>query len=568
MRALLSVENKEGLVSFAQGLQALGMELISTGRTAATLAAASIPVKQVSEITGFPEILGGRVKTLHPAIHGGILAKRDDPHHLAQLAELDITPIDLVVCNLYPFVESISQPGITLEQALEQIDIGGVTLLRAAAKNFQYVTVVARPQDYELVLKQLQEHGAVQPETRRRLAAVAFQHTASYDTSIATYLRQVGTHAPSQEEVTAALEQGHSPSQHQLEAELFPDELTIPLEKLQPLRYGENPHQLAAFYLWKKAGASAASDPGRPAQGRTSGSLVPSTSQHMATVAGAKMLQGKELSFNNILDLDAALSTVASFTAPTAVIIKHTNPCGLACDHHLVEAYRRAHQGDSVSAYGGIIGFNRIVDEDTAGELAPIFYEAIIAPGYSPQALEILRKKKNLRLLATNSHIGPPASKGDYALWQLDVRRVSGGLLIQTPDLITEQEVQYRVVSEREPNLEEVTDLLFAWKAVKHVKSNAIVLAKKLTLIGVGAGQTNRVYSVQIAVDKAADRARGSVLASDAYFPFPDSVEAAAKAGVTAIIQPGGSIRDEESIRMANRYAIAMLVTGQRHFRH
>jgi phosphoribosylaminoimidazolecarboxamide formyltransferase/IMP cyclohydrolase len=565
MRALISVENKEGLVSFAQGLHALGIELISTGRTAAALAAASIPVKSVSELTGFPEILGGRVKTLHPAIHGGILAKRDQPDHMRQLDEHGIEPIDLVVCNLYPFVETISQPGVTLEQALEQIDIGGITLLRAAAKNFLHVTVVTRPQDYERVLLQLQEQGAVPLEMRQQLAVDAFQHTALYDTYIASYLRQISSETQGE---AAAEEKSLPADEQQQDGRLFPDEFTIPLEKIQPLRYGENPHQSGAFYAWKKAGVSTTEDPGTPAQGRKSGSLVPSTSQQMATVAGAQMLQGKELSFNNILDLDAALNTVASFTAPTAVIIKHTNPCGLACGQELVEAYRHAHQGDTVSAYGGIIGFNRTVDEATAAELAPIFYEAIIAPGYTPQALEILRRKRNLRLLATNTHIGPPALKSACAPWQLDVRRVSGGLLVQTPDLITAQELQYKVVSEREPTLDEATDLLFAWKAVKHVKSNAIVLAKKLMVIGVGAGQTNRVYSVQIAVDKAADRARGSVLASDAYFPFPDGVEAAAKAGVTAIIQPGGSIRDEESIRMANRYAIAMLTTGQRHFRH
>ncbi len=567
MRALLSVANKEGLVKFAQGLHALGAELLSTGGTAKELAAASIPVRQISDLTGFPELLGGRVKTLHPAIHGGILAKRDEPAQMEQLARHGIAPIDLVVCNLYPFVETVSQPDVTLEQALEQIDIGGVTLLRAAAKNFPYVTVVVHPEDYDLVLQQLQEHGIVNLETRWRLAILAFQHTASYDTYITTFLRQRKSELFQLESAAVPPVPAQS-SQRQLEEALFPDELTIPLEKIQTLRYGENPHQISAFYRWKELGASPSSDPGKPPQGRKSGSLVPSTAQHMPTVAGARVLQGKELSFNNILDLDAALNAVASFTAPAAVIIKHTNPCGLACGQELVEAYRRAHQGDTVSAYGGIIGFNRWVDEATASELAPIFYEAIIAPGYTPAALEILRKKKNLRLLATNGHIGPPASQGQYAPWQLDVRRVSGGLLVQTPDLIPEQDIKYRVVSEREPTLEEVTDLLFAWKAVKHVKSNAIVLAKKLMLIGVGAGQTNRVFSVQIAVEKAGDRARGSVLASDAYFPFPDGVEAAAKAGVTAIIQPGGSIRDDEAIRMANRYAIAMLMTGRRHFRH
>ena len=542
MRALLSVEHKEGLVSFAQGLHALDIELIATGRTAAALAAASLPVRQVSDLTGFPEILGGRVKTLHPAIHGGILAKRDEPAQMEQLAEHGIAPIDLVVCNLYPFTETVARPGISLEEALEQVDIGGVTLLRAAAKNFLHVVVVVRADDYETVLRELQEHGAVHLETRRRLAAYAFQHTASYDTHIATYLRQ-------------------------LDSNLFPEELTIAMEKIQPLRYGENPHQEGAFYRWEKTGPvlpGARSTPGKKANHQ-----APETPQQMPTVADTTVLQGKELSFNNILDLDAALNTVASFTAPAAVIIKHTNPCGLACDkERLVEAYKRAHQGDPVSAYGGIIGFNRVVDAATATELAPIFYEAIIAPGYEQDALEILSKKKNLRLLSTNAVIGPPATKHSFAPWQLDVRRVSGGLLIQTPDLLTEQDLHCQVVTEREPTLEEVTDLLFAWKAVKHVKSNAIVLAKKLMVIGVGAGQTNRVYSVQIAVEKAGDRARSSVLASDAYFPFPDGVETAAKAGVTAIIQPGGSIRDDEAIRMANRYAIAMLVTGQRHFRH
>ncbi len=546
MRALLSVAKKEGLISFAQGLQSLGVELIATGGTATELAAAALPVTQVSDLTGFPEILGGRVKTLHPTIHGGILARRDEPAQMEQLAEHGIQPIDLVVCNLYPFAETVALPGVRLEDALEQVDIGGVALLRAAAKNFQHVVVVVRPADYETVLRQLQEHGAVHLETRRRLAAYAFQHTASYDTAIATYLREQ-------------------------DDDLFPDEMTIPLEKLYPLRYGENPHQHAAFYQWKKVGVGLESNGQRQqTQRRQSGTLVPSTPQQMPTVAGARQLQGKELSFNNILDLDAALNTVASFTAPAAVIIKHTNPCGLACDkEQLVEAYKRAHQGDPISAYGGIIGFNRVVDVMTAAELAPIFYEAIIAPGYTAEALEILAQKKNLRLLTTDSLIGPPASKHEIAPWQLDVRRVSGGLLVQTPDMLSEQDAQqFRVVTEREPTLDEVTDLLFAWKAVKHVKSNAIVLAKKLMVIGVGTGQTNRVFSVQIAVEKAGARARGSVLASDAYFPFPDGVEAAAKAGVTAIIQPGGSIRDEEAIRMANRYAIAMLMTGQRHFRH
>jgi phosphoribosylaminoimidazolecarboxamide formyltransferase / IMP cyclohydrolase len=547
MRALLSVANKEGLISFAHGLDELGIELYSTGGTAHELVEAGIAVKLVSELTGFPEILGGRVKTLHPAIHGGILARRDDEGHMAELAEHGIGTIDLVICNLYSFAETVAHGNTPLEQALEEIDIGGVTLLRAAAKNFPAVTVVARPDDYEIVLEELLGAGETKLETRRRLAAIAFQHTAMYDTAIAEYLRR-GT-----------------------QNELFPPELTLGMKRLLKLRYGENPHQAAALYAWgqtpagldEHADEAITSASGTHAGNGTSAAKVP------PSVAGARLLQGKELSFNNLIDLDAALNAVASFGPPTTVVIKHTNPCGLACGDTLVESYRRAHSGDPVSAYGGILGFNRTVDAATANELSQLFYEAIVAPGYAPESLAILGSKKNLRLLATDTPIGP-ADVATDALdpYRLDVRRVSGGLLIQTADVISEQDVPRKVVSEREPTLDEVTDLLFAWKAVQHVKSNAIVLAKKLMVVGVGAGQMNRVYSVQIAVDRAGDRARGTVLASDAYFPFPDGVEVAAKAGVTAIIQPGGSIRDDEAVRMANRYGIAMIVTGQRHFRH
>jgi phosphoribosylaminoimidazolecarboxamide formyltransferase / IMP cyclohydrolase len=551
MRALISVFDKEGLEEFARGLVAHGAEIISTGGTAATLRAADLSVQTIEEVTGFPEILGGRVKTLHPAVHGGILALRDDDGHMEELRRHNITPIDVVICNLYRFAETAVQPGATLADMLEEIDIGGVTLLRAAAKNFPHVTVVARPRDYPLVLGELERHGAVTAETRRRLAALAFQHTAVYDSLIAAYLRKGTPDAT------------------------FPEEVTLALRRLQTLRYGENPHQQAALYTW---GVPHGADPG-PQSGAApaalpsaSGSRLPrdlSQGYPPPTVAGAQVLQGKELGFNNILDLDAALAAVASFLPPTAVIIKHTNPCGLACGDSLVEAYKRAHAGDPVSAYGGIIGFNREVDEATAAELTTLFYEAIIAPGYSEAALERLRQRKNLRLLATGTPIGPAAvanNKGD--LHWLDLRRVSGGLLLQTADVVSEKDTQPTVVTEREPTLDEVTDLLFAWKAVQHVKSNAIVLAKKLMLVGTAPGQTNRVFSVEIAVQKAGDRARGSVLASDAYFPFPDGVEAACKAGVTAIIQPGGSIRDAEAIKMANHYGVAMLMTGQRHFRH
>ncbi len=544
MRVLISVANKSGIESFARELSALGFELIATGRTATALRDAGMSVRTVSEVTGFPEILGGRVKTLHPAIAAAILARRDNPQDMAELREHGIEPIDLVVCNLYPFTDAVSH-GAALDAALEEIDIGGVTLLREAAKNFPDVTVVASPEEYEPLLDELRVSGATSLETRRRLAISAFEHTALYDSAIADYLRR-GTHG-----------------------ELFPQDLTLGLRRVQMLRYGENPHQRAALYAWGAMPPTRGSA-ATPAHGHSSNGNGRSIAAPPApTVTGARALQGKELSFNNLLDLDAALSAVASFTPPATVIIKHTNPCGVACNDSLAESYRRAHAGDPVSAYGGIIGFNREVDEATARELEEIFYEAIIAPGYSNEALAILRGKKNLRLLATDTPIGPravSAQEGD--IFGMDLRRISGGILVQTPDIVSDQEVQCEVKTERRPTLEEMTDLLFAWKAVQHVKSNAIVLAHKLTVVGVGAGQMNRVYSVQIAVDRSEGRARGSVLASDAYFPFPDGIETAAKAGVTAVIQPGGSIRDAEGIRMANKYGLAMVFTGTRHFRH
>jgi phosphoribosylaminoimidazolecarboxamide formyltransferase / IMP cyclohydrolase len=546
MRAIISVADKTGIVAFAQGLSALNVELFSTGGTAQALTAAGVPVRSITEMTGFPEILDGRVKTLHPAVHGGILARRDREAHMAELEEHHITPIDLVVCNLYPFAETVARPNSTLENALEEIDIGGVTLVRAAAKNFPSVTVIVRPEDYDAVLEELRAQGNASAEMRRRLAAVAFQHTAMYDTAIAEYLRQ-GT-----------------------SNEVFPEELTLGLRRLSLLKYGENPHQQAALYGW--GGTAAGLD--ERSLAHANGVVTPASANSVAhhappSVAGARQLQGKELGFNNYLDLDAALNAVANFKPPAAVVVKHTNPCGLACGDSLVESYRRAHGGDPISAYGGILGFNREVDEATARELSQIFYEAIIAPGYSPEALDVLATKKNLRLLATDSPIGPLSVKTDaHDPYQLDVRRVSGGLLLQSADMISDTDIPRKVTSEREPTLDELTDLLFAWKVVQQVKSNAIVLARKLTVVGVGAGQMNRVYSVRIAVDRAGDRARGSVLASDAFFPFPDSVEMAAKAGVTAIIQPGGSIRDSEVIKAANKSGIAMIFTGQRHFRH
>lgn len=521
MRAIISVHDREGLGELGQALQARGVEIFATTGTARTLRAAEVNVRSISEFTNFPEILGGRVKTLHPAVFGGILARREDEGHMRELQEHDLQPIDIVAVNLYPFVETVAHRDTTLREALEQIDIGGVSLIRAAAKNFEDVLVLVRPQDYAQVLQEWQETGLVSFNTRRRLAATAFQHVASYDTAIAEYLRE-----------------------QDAQQDLFPEHLTLALQRIQKLRYGENPHQQAALYGWN----------------------TPSRTAKEATVTNAEILHGKELSFNNLLDLDAALAAASSFSAPTVVIIKHTNPCGLACDDSLVEAYKKAHAGDPISAFGGIIGCNRTLDADTASEINQLFYEAIIAPEYTPAALGILRQKKNIRLLATHTPLDAGESAAKRSTY-LDLRSLKGGLLIQTPDAPGE-EVAYRVVTEREPTLEEVTDMMFAWKVVKHVKSNAIVLAHKLAVLGVGAGQMNRVASVQLALERAAERARGSVLASDAYFPFPDSVEAAAKAGITAIIQPGGSIRDEESIRMANRYAIAMILTGQRHFRH
>lgn len=522
MQAIISVANRDGLPELAQHLQRHDVTIYATSGTHSALKTAGVRVEPVQALTNFPEILDGRVKTLHPAILGGILARRDQPAHMEELQQHALKPIDIVVVNLYPFTETIAQPDTTLNEAQEQIDIGGVTLLRAAAKNFQDVVVLARPQDYAPVMQEWSELGDISLETRRRLAAIVFQHTAMYDAAIATYLRMPA-------------------------AEYFPDELTLPLKRLQTLRYGENPHQMAALYAW--AGAPPVST--------------------QPTLTQAELLHGKELSYNNLLDLDAALAAVSTFTSPTVAIIKHTNPCGLACGDTTVEAYKRAHAGDPISAYGGVIASNRAIDAATAQEITQLFYEAVIAPEFTPEALEVLRKKKNLRLLATHCPVEVKSSHTHpLSAAKLDMRSISGGMLLQTLDAIGEADTAYSVMTDREPTLEEVTDLMFAEKVVRHVKSNAIVLAHKLAVVGVGAGQMNRVASVQLAVEKAGERSRGSVLASDAYFPFADGVEAAAKVGVTAIIQPGGSIRDEEAIRMANRYAIAMIFTGKRHFRH
>jgi len=514
MRAILSVSDKTGLVDFARGLEGLGFEIFSTGGTKKALSEANVAVKSVSDITGFPEILDGRVKTLHPAVHGGILARRDITAHMAELDKNRMGPIDLVAVNLYPFRETVAKEGVSLIDALENIDIGGPTMIRASAKNFPHVLVVVDPSDYKLVLEQL-EKGEVKLEERKKLAQKAFQHVAAYDTAISQYLRWG--------------EEG------------FADEMTIALTKQYDLRYGENPHQKAAFYIEQVAG-------------------VKNTG-----IGSARQLWGKELSFNNILDSDAAWNAASDFKTPTVSVIKHTNPCGLASHENLTEAYLRAFSGDTVSAFGGIVALNRPVDAATAGEMAKCFYEVIIAPGYDEKALEMLKQKKDVRILLMDTQ-GGDSSAGKMA--DLDFRRVGGGLLIQTPDSLPDDGLNPRTVTKREPTEEELKNLQFAWKAVKHVKSNAILLAKDNMVLGMGAGQPNRVISVQIAVEKAGDRSRGSVLGSDAFFPFPDGVEKAAKGGVTAIIQPGGSLRDKDAIEMADKYNMAMVFTGVRHFRH
>jgi len=514
MRAIISVSDKAGVIDFAQNLSQLGFEIFSTGGTKKALAEAGVPVKSVSEITGFPEILDGRVKTLHPAVHGGILAKRDLPGHMEELARNNIEVIDLVAVNLYPFVQTVSKEGVTLDEALENIDIGGPTMIRAAAKNFPSVIVVVNPADYSLVLEKLRG-GGIELAERKRLAQKAFQHVAIYDTAISQYLRQ--------------------------DMEGFPEEMTVALKKRYELRYGENPHQQAAFYAELSVGEK-----------KTAG------------ITWAEQLGGKELSFNNILDADAAWGAVTDFVAPSVAIIKHTNPCGLASHDDIAEAYRRAFSGDPVAAFGGIVASNRAVTLAMAEEVKPVFYEIVIAPEYEAKALELLKRKKDLRILVAEL----PPGYGKAELTYLDFRKVKGGFLIQSSDSVPESSANLKTVTKREPTETEIEDLLFAWRVVKHIKSNAIVLAKDKTLLGMGAGQPSRIVSAQIAKERAGEKAAGSVLASDAMFPFPDVVEAAAAAGVTAIIQPGGSIRDEDSIKAADEHNIAMVFTGERHFRH
>jgi phosphoribosylaminoimidazolecarboxamide formyltransferase/IMP cyclohydrolase len=516
-RALVSVSDKLGLADFALALAAAGVEIYSTGGTRQFLEAAGVKVHDVAAYTGFPEMLDGRVKTLHPKIHGGILARHDRPDDLAALAAHGIRTFELVVVNLYPFEATIARGDATLEEAIEQIDIGGPSLIRAAAKNHAFITVATDPIQYGEILDQVTRHGATTPELRRRLAQAAIARTASYDQAIAQYLAG------------------------RIEPQQFPHRWHVDLRRKEVLRYGENPHQQAALYAQSGAGGG-------------------------ANLVAAQQLAGKELSYNNLLDLDSALAIVRSFDEPGAVVIKHNNPCGAAVADGLAAAARAALDGDPLSAFGSVLGFNRTLDAATAEVLAEPgrFIEAIVAPDFDGQALEILTSKPkwkaNVRLMKVGSLDGPQAG------WQL--RQIEGGVLVQEADNRPDEPAEWKVVTAAEPRSEQLRDLHFAWTVVRHVKSNAIVVARERTLLGTGAGQMSRIDSVEIALRKAGERGRGGVLASDAFFPFPDSIEQAAAAGIAAIIQPGGSKRDDEVIAAANAQRIAMVFTGRRHFKH
>ncbi|GIQ66469.1 bifunctional purine biosynthesis protein PurH [Paenibacillus cisolokensis] len=511
-RALISVSDKTGIVDFARELAGLGVEIISTGGTASLLEREGIPVIGISDVTGFPEILDGRVKTLHPAVHSGLLAIRDNEEHRRTMEELGLGYIDFVIVNLYPFQQTIAKPDVGYEEAVENIDIGGPTMLRSAAKNHAFVTVVVDAADYAGVLQEIKEGGDTTLETRKRLAAKVFRHTAAYDALIGDYLSQQA-------------------------GEQLPERFTVTYEKIQDLRYGENPHQRAAFYRKPLAGKG--------------------------DLTTAEQLHGKELSYNNINDANAALAIVKEFDEPAVVAVKHMNPCGVGIGTTVAEAYRKAYESDPTSIFGGIVAANRTVDAETAGMLSELFLEIVLAPDFTPEALGILTRKKNIRLLKLGDWSRAAERKPEWL-----VTSVAGGMLVQESDVLSVEASELKVVTDRQPTEEELKQLLFGWKVVKHVKSNAIVLAKDNMTIGVGAGQMNRVGAARIAVEQAGDKARGAVLASDAFFPMGDTVELAAKAGITAIIQPGGSIRDEESIAAANANGIAMVFTGVRHFKH
>lgn len=516
MRALISVSDKTGIVEFAKDLHELGVEIISTGGTAKQLEAAGVPVIGISDVTGFPECLDGRVKTLHPNIHAGLLAMRSNEDHMRQVKELNVELIDLVVVNLYPFKQTILKDGVTREEAIENIDIGGPTMLRSAAKNYQDVSVVVDPADYQVIIDELKANKKVSLETNFYLCSKVFEHTSSYDTLIATYMRK---------------ERG---------VKELPETLTMTFEKVQDMRYGENPHQKAAFYR---------------EVGKVEGFLTEATQLH-----------GKELSFNNINDTNGALELLKEFTEPTIVACKHANPCGVGTGADLSEAWTKAYNADPVSIFGGIVVANREMDAATATEINKIFIEIVVAPSYTDEALEILKKKKNIRLLELKN-IETKYTEGSY-----DLKKVGGGILVQDVDnqLLGEE---LKVVTDRQPSEKEMKDLMFAWKVVKYAKSNGIAIAKDETSIGVGPGQVNRIWACKQAIDHAgehlgAEVLNGASLASDAFFPFDDCVEEAAKAGITAIIQPGGSMRDQDSIDACNKHGIAMVFTGMRHFKH
>lgn len=513
-RALISVSDKTGLVELGKGLSDLGIEILSTGGTQAALEKAGVPVISVSDVTKFPEMLEGRVKTLHPAIHGGILAVREKEEHMEAIRRHGIEPIDMVVVNLYPFESTVSKPGVKIEEAIENIDIGGPSMIRSAAKNYASVAVLTSPAQYQPVLQELRENDChLSDETRRRLALEAFRITARYDSAIAHYLGKM--FAPT---------------------ELFPKNLTLSFEKLGDLRYGENPHQKAAFYKdlfdWTPL-----------------------------SVAAAEKLHGKEISYCNVLDLDAALAIVSDFEKPTAAVIKHTNPSGVASAATIAEAFRTAYNADPVSAFGCVVGLNRQVDLETAKEIASHFVEAVIAPGYDPDAEKHLEAKKNIRLLRTNVPIRREEGR-------LFMAKVKGGLLVQTDPYVELDRTKLKVVTKRKPTDEEIDAMIFGVKVCRHIKSNTILLVKGERTVGIGAGQMSRVDSARIAGMKAGPEAKGSVLISDAFFPFRDGVDAAAEVGVSAIIQPGGSIRDDEAIAAADEHGIAMVFSGIRLFKH
>jgi phosphoribosylaminoimidazolecarboxamide formyltransferase / IMP cyclohydrolase len=515
LRALLSVANRDGIAALARDLLDLGVLLFATDGTRDALASEGVEAASVSDLTAVPPLAGGQVKTFHPNVYAGILARRHRPEDLEQLAEHGIGLLDLVVVNVKPFAPQVGSGVVPLDEAVEMIDVGGVALLSAAARNFGGVAAVSDPGQYPRLVEELRTLGQISPELRQRLAADAFAVVAAYNAEVAGYLNQIGDIR-------------------------FPERLTLVMEKKRDLPYGENPHQRAAFYR--------------------------ETTHRTRSLVDAVQLQGTDPSFNDLLDLDAAYRIARDFTAPTCTIVKQTNPVGLASSDSLAEAYRRALEGDPVSAFGAVVAVNRQLDEETAAEIAGNAYEAIAAPGYSEGARRILSAKEDLGVLSVPGT--PPEGMADYGIADLYFHRIDGGLLVETLDRLELDHSQLKVVTQRRPTLEELTDLLFAWRAVRHVTSNAVVLARNTALIGVGAGQASRLVAVEIALHRAAERATMSCLASDAYFPFADAIQLAAERGVTAIIQPGGSIRDQMAIEVADRHHMAMVFTGRRHFRH